>query len=995
MAILNTDVSVVITDAGAALLNALQDGERLPITSFGLMSDSKAEDAVIDSSATSAPVFVDGLTTLSVSPIDSDNSVIRCSLDRNQGPWTIGGVALYSGTTLFAMYLWPNKWSKPAGSPSDSRFFELVVSGSAITNRLAVASTALPYVRSEQDLPMIFTTNQAKVWVVINRSQIESSRWEIAYPQGGQWQYASVILSVPPHGFGNTVGSFYSDTPAPTTTEEQTKLFQYQSRYGIPPEQMGELVQAGKKGFIWSDGTGKLYFVEPSDRLASATKDGFMPSSAFIDLDGVARLGELSDQTFLGSILISTVAGQRKLGFTWGSTGYTWFQFNRDTNTFTLEDSGVPSPLMTLDRANGRLDFRAISIQGSPVASAAALDNKLDKNSLFDLVFNTSASARTLAWDFGSAYGRYEISTNPFDRIFKMDDTVEGRNVFSYDPILNRYTFNVPVYLGSEPLATSSSIDLSSKVSRSGDSMSGDLTFDIGTGETKGIYFNFTDTGNNIYLRLDDNYKNLTLFDEANSRAILTYSPELGGSIVSEANDFYIGSVNAVWHSGNFSPSLKADITGDSGGLRVPFGTVAERPAATSDDRFLRYNTDNGNWEGWDGSAWSVISPGSGGGSGLIADDIGPGTFTGAFQFSIRPSFGAETPWDSGNFDPNSKFDVAGGIVTGASIFQDEVDVEGTLTVGDALVAEGEFFYGKSSKLPAAFDLDTLLVPGTYEGDNLDNAPSTDPYYVIVGRHADNDEDAFQILIERTGNPPAMMIRNRISTVWTDWFTFWHSGNITPVNKNGDVMGGTLVVSAFAGARGVDSSSTSAFELQDNTGYVVGDFRWNPSTNSLSIRRKTPSGDLVDSQIDINSNSLQFSHSGTSYTVLLTEHKASVSNILNRVTGKYVDTDFLDIYNEVSIGTTSGTINPDHNLGINFKVTLTNDAVLGLISNARQRRGTIRVVKGTNTLTFDSSWRFQDGLPPTGLAGTIVFDYMVDSDGNQYILNTYNNMKTP
>src|SRR5690606_18303763 len=203
------------------------------------------------------------------------------------------GVSLYAGSTLIALFYWPSRWVKPAGAPGSQRFFELVLSRGGISGKLVIVDASLPYVRDISDLPPISTVNQNKIYVVSNKSAslAPNDQWLIAYPQNGSWNTSVVTLTVPPRPSSQSIGPFYSDTPAPTTTAEQSHLLQYSSKYGLPIGQMGELVADGNFGFLFSDGSGKIKWVHPKDYLARSNRDGFMPAEIFAGGLNADRLG--------------------------------------------------------------------------------------------------------------------------------------------------------------------------------------------------------------------------------------------------------------------------------------------------------------------------------------------------------------------------------------------------------------------------------------------------------------------------------------------------------------------------------------------------------------------------------------------------------------------------------------------------------------------------------------------------------------------------------
>jgi hypothetical protein len=70
---------------------------------------------------------------------------------------------------------------------------------------------------------------------------------------------------------------------------------------------------------------------------------------------------------------------------------------------------------------------------------------------------------------------------------------------------------------------------------------------------------------------------------------------------------------------GNLDVSGTASITGDTsinstGAIKVPVGTTAQRPTAATGK--IRYNTTLSQYEGYDGSSWSLLGGGATGGGG-------------------------------------------------------------------------------------------------------------------------------------------------------------------------------------------------------------------------------------------------------------------------------------------------------------------------------------------------------------------------------------------
>lgn len=78
-----------------------------------------------------------------------------------------------------------------------------------------------------------------------------------------------------------------------------------------------------------------------------------------------------------------------------------------------------------------------------------------------------------------------------------------------------------------------------------------------------------------------------------------------------DGDDFTVGNNLDVDGSGTFGDDVTINSTG---AIKVPVGTTAQRP--TSATGKIRYNTTLSQYEGYDGSSWSLLGGGATGGGG-------------------------------------------------------------------------------------------------------------------------------------------------------------------------------------------------------------------------------------------------------------------------------------------------------------------------------------------------------------------------------------------
>jgi hypothetical protein len=115
-------------------------------------------------------------------------------------------------------------------------------------------------------------------------------------------------------------------------------------------------------------------------------------------------------------------------------------------------------------------------------------------------------------------------------------------------------------------------------------------------------------------------------------------------------------------------------------------------------------------------------------------------------------------------------------------------------------------------------------------------------------------------------------------------------------------------------------------------------------------------------------------------------------------TTKYITPDAVADAQSFRSITYAATINPDFGAGINFKVTLTGNVILGDPSNKKAGwSGSIRVAQdgtGSRTISYHANWKPVGGIALTlsTVANTIDYiDYMVADDGTSIVYSIRKN----
>jgi len=129
-----TDYYIILTDAGAALETAAHaTGEPLVLTEFAVCDGGAALTPDPAMTTLENEVYRGAISSLSVSPDDPSVLVTQCIIPSSSGGYTIRGIGLYAGNTLYAVGNYPDQ-PKPAPDSGYAASLEILA-------RLAVSDT--------------------------------------------------------------------------------------------------------------------------------------------------------------------------------------------------------------------------------------------------------------------------------------------------------------------------------------------------------------------------------------------------------------------------------------------------------------------------------------------------------------------------------------------------------------------------------------------------------------------------------------------------------------------------------------------------------------------------------------------------------------------------------------------------------------------------------------------------------------------------------------
>jgi hypothetical protein len=260
--------------------------------------------------------------------------------------------------------------------------------------------------------------------------------------------------------------------------------------------------------------------------------------------------------------------------------------------------------------------------------------------------------------------------------------TVTGNVIVGSNTVYHPGNLNLSVYA---PLAGAMFTGLLRASSSDG------VTSFMANGASKGVRFvpsasgfsieGVDNTGAATYQPLSIGGSSLTLGTSGGTALTIT------GGITTFANTPLVGA-NTVYHTGNFNPALKADLTG------ATFTGPVVVSGAAGTNKLLRLYTNA--TARWDIATDAVAESGANTGANFIVNrytDAGTllGTSlsvnraTGVATFETTPLVGANTVYHTGNFNPALKADLTGatfsgsiGIQTGGSIFVDNSVANGS-----------------------------------------------------------------------------------------------------------------------------------------------------------------------------------------------------------------------------------------------------------------------------------------------------------------------------
>jgi hypothetical protein len=95
-----------------------------------------------------------------------------------------------------------------------------------------------------------------------------------------------------------------------------------------------------------------------------------------------------------------------------------------------------------------------------------------------------------------------------------------------------------------------------------------------------------------------------------------------------DGDNFTVGDDLVVTGSGTFGDDVAINSTGS---LKLPVGTTAQRPTATTGK--VRYNTTTASYEGYDGSGWAPLGGGATGAGGDTVFNLNSPTVTTSYSF--------------------------------------------------------------------------------------------------------------------------------------------------------------------------------------------------------------------------------------------------------------------------------------------------------------------------------------------------------------------------
>ena len=188
----------------------------------------------------------------------------------------------------------------------------------------------------------------------------------------------------------------------------------------------------------------------------------------------------------------------------------------------------------------------------------------------------------------------------------------------------------------------------------------GQLVIGYGNNLATGITGQANNTWN-LDVAAADGYGQLRLFAQDNAGTVRTALTANGSTGVVNFNARPTFGAATPWDSANLTPTDYVPKTGAAmtGQLTLWYAS----PTLALYDTGGTTNTRRGAWMQASGCTWYQIQNDAGA---YISNPIQLSHTTGQLLLSVRPTWGGFTPWDTGNFDPATKFPVTGGTFTGS-----------------------------------------------------------------------------------------------------------------------------------------------------------------------------------------------------------------------------------------------------------------------------------------------------------------------------------------
>ena len=308
-------------------------------------------------------------------------------------------------------------------------------------------------------------------------------------------------------------------------------------------------------------------------------------------------------------------------------------------------------------------------------------------------------------------------------------------------------------------------------------------------------------------------------------------------------------------------------------------------------------------------------------------------------------------------------------------------EITGDLSVG------GEFTYGKAKNITGT-DLDTLTVPGFYDGNNLTNAPNGNSgwFYIEVQRHSVNGNFVLQRATALNHSGYATWVRNRNAGVWEPWRQVWDSQTFNPASKlnvsGGELTGSLLAIGALY-AKATASDNAHVW-LRNADGKNRGLLYWDRNTGVVVLRVYADDGngnDIAVGTLALNPNGTMTFNGNVVWNI---SHKATADQFRSGATNRILTSDnFWAAADYVSMSSTAGltlaagTYTPNFNAGINFFNVLGGNITIANPINAKPGQTGMIVLQqdatGGRTVAFGSAWKFANNtVPPMDTAAYMV-----------------------